>query len=176
MPSQGNTTTTVFDPTLLDLRNCSLYTGSICRESLRGYDSCISLTSNSTESDVYILRGIEQDKIEAFLNQLLPSLNVLRASEECKAGAISFLCLYYFGRCDEKDIKYLPSRDLCVHVVNNLCRETFVVAAASTLASVEQLPQCELLENDGLNCSSKMYNYLSYHTVNFTQQFQCMYN
>ena len=130
-----------------------MYTGTVCRSSLLGYQSCILSPAGilNHNNEVCIVTGDSQQELESSTSMLLSGLNLFGASEACMSAAIPLLCLYTFGLCDDSGREYLPSRSQCINVSTGVCAVEFQTAVVTLGA--DQLPQCDTLPEDSLDCT-----------------------
>ena len=126
------------------------YTGNVCREALQLQQSC--LQNGSTTTDIITAMdpvSSQQDKEEQaklFIANLDPS-------PECMEVVVPFLCFYIFPLCDSNGRPYQPSAAECTTVIDGICAREFESAATSAMS--DQLPQCQLLPKNTLECNGK---------------------
>ena len=77
----------------------------------------------------------------------------LDSSPECMEAVVPFLCFYIFPLCDSSGRLYQPSAAECTTVIDGICAREFESAATSAMS--DQLPQCQLLPQNTLECNGK---------------------
>ncbi len=134
---------------VLDTETCSSpvsYTGTICRDELRSITQC--LPNDSRTVDLLVGSDSSLQQAQAVVGSL-----ELFASPECVAAATPLLCVYLFeGVCDDRGVRYLPSREECTEISATVCK-------TDPARSVGMVPvDCAALP---INPPSSCYNYLS---------------
>ena len=107
------------------------YDGTVCRHELSVLTNCLP----DTEQDGFV--HIQSDQTET----VGPLLDILKAfaSDDCKAAALPFLCVYFFGLCDSTGKAYRPSSSQCTKISTGVCASEW--ALASNFPGVI-LPEC----------------------------------
>ena len=137
------------------------YDGTVCRQELSVLANCFP----DTEQDGIV--RIQSDQTETF-HPLLDALNAF-ASDDCKAAALPFLCVYFFGLCDSTGKAYRPSSSQCTEISTGVCATEW--ALASNFAGVT-LPECSSFPDETMltgSCDSnagsaggtKLYMYVT---------------
>ena len=84
---------------------CHSYDGTLCREILEMIRNCIQ---DFTPTDQLFIQSDQSETVRPLLN----TLNTF-GSDDCKAIAVPFLCVYFFGLCDSSGKAYRPSSSQC---------------------------------------------------------------
>ncbi len=102
------------------------YNGSICVDYLRSYQRCLPNSGAVTiSSGVYVPETVDQESNEDTLRKLddIP-LEVFGATPECVSALKPFVCLFYFGLCDEATNKTVrPSFKQCRKLKSATCKD-----------------------------------------------------
>ena len=140
----------------------NIYTGSICREVLYTWKSCMS-ASNNEQNVIYIDWTVNQTQLEANAEQLIQYLSkaytvkiivllmtfdIALATTECQEVILLIYCLYAFPICDcTTQNMYTPTKEIC--------KETRDVTCLSDWSSIgnkraDILPDCDQLPNSNI--------------------------
>lgn len=129
--------------------SAEIYRGSVCKPSLLKYQNQIPGSSGCESHDsgtgsVFIGASISQDEVEIQVSNLLSGLQLLNPSAVCMEAVEPFLCLYYFGLCDNSSGQlYLLSSEECETITTETCSNEFETAVH--LLGSQNLPRCNLL-------------------------------
>ena len=109
------------------------YDGTVCRQELKSLSSCLP-SYNADDSVV-----VQSDQSQT-VGPLLNALNAF-ASDDCKAVALPFLCVYFFGLCDSTGKAYRPSSSQCTEISTGVCAREWTLASNSEFPGAT-LPDC----------------------------------
>ena len=109
------------------------YNGSTCQIELQSLQACLPVSGPTSSGMIHVQR----DQTEA----VGPLLDILKAfaSDDCKAAALPFLCVYFFGLCDSTGKAHRPSSSQCTEISTGVCASEW--ALASNFPNVI-LPDC----------------------------------
>ena len=124
------------------------YTGTMCSAQLLALQSCIP--GRESTSVVYISSTIDQTTVESQVSTTINGLGLLQPSMECQAVVVPFLCLFYFGLCDDSGMLYGPSSETCVTLSTDTCQREWAIAVQILGENV--LPMCDTFEETDINC------------------------
>ena len=144
-----------------DSCSAEVYSGTLCRDILLEYQSCIPALAESNNIYIIVNRSTStQEEIELNGKFLLSSFEFVLIKKSCKSVVLPLFCLYYFGLCDGNKRTYLPSRSDCTYITTKVCHRE--VKFAARFVGPDILPQCDSLPEDsftslcaGNNISSK---------------------
>ena len=107
------------------------YDGTVCRHELSVLTNCLP----DTEQDGFV--HIQSDQTET----VGPLLDILKAfaNDDCKAAALPFLCVYFFGLCDSTGKAHRPSSSQCTEISTGVCAREWTLASDFPGAT---LPDC----------------------------------
>ena len=91
---------------------------------------------------------------ESTARDLIPSLEFLRPSDECREAVTPFLCLDLFGLCDSSGVSLQPTSGQCEDVRDRVCRTEW----ATALSLGVDLPDCESFPSEQASCQSQRSN------------------
>lgn len=130
------------------------YTGSVCLSALQSLSAC----DEDENSDVYISNSVtDQKNAEKNIGNLLYGLDTfIKPSDECRAAAVPFFCLYIFGLCGENGTTYQPTVTQCSDIRDDICENEW--KKAEEFKEHFELPDCSSLSDDELDCNSEYYN------------------
>ena len=77
------------------------------------------------------------ENAESTARNLIPLLELLRPSDACREAVVQFLCLYFFGLCDNLGVLLTPTSGQCERIRDEVCQREW--AFALRFAS---LPEC----------------------------------
>ena len=90
--------------------------------------------------------GGAQATSESYVSLLLKGLHELNYSSECITAAAEFLCLYYFGLCDNLTRQvYFPSYNQCTITVDVYIKEFEKINEHTRIFGRELLPSCDCI-------------------------------
>ena len=112
------------------------YSGSVCKQELTALSKC--LPSRLLWNDV-LIRSDQSEIVRPLLDALGS------ASDDCKAAALPFLCVYFFGLCDSTGKAYRPSSSQCTEISTGVCAREWTLASNFLGAT---LPDCASFPNE----------------------------
>ncbi len=91
--------------------------------------------------------------------EALLGIPIAQASQECKAAALPFTCLYLYSLCGVSGELYRPSAEECKHLSEEVCAQPWQFAGSFGMAG--SLPNCDELVAETLQCGGKLHRMLS---------------
>ena len=110
------------------------YDGTVCKQELKSLSSCLPHYNAQPDGSVLV----QSDQSET-VRPLLKALDAF-ADVECRAAALPFLCVYFFGLCDSTGKAYRPSSSQCTEISTGVCAIEW--AFASSFPGDMTLPDC----------------------------------
>ena len=98
-----------------------------------------------------------------FAEILLGFKYLVQPSEECRKRLVPFLCLHYFGHCED-GVEYGPNGAECFDIRDNVCKSEWQKGNNLLIShGLQPLPDCSIFRENGLVCSTEkgeLYSYL----------------